>query len=302
MIKHFFRWIQHSLRRFCAYQHRIGLFRRGRRLPYRTIRELQALSAYRLTSRRVIAKRSSAKPAQAALSDGPISDTITYAVRRNEIVHRLNQTLQQDISDGNLGAIAASETAYHQPRFQRSGPTIDPADMAYLAECHGQYQEAEWFYRRSLRVRKEELGNHHPNVAIVLSDLAGLYCQQARYEEAETLLKQALQIQQQAAAEHTKTNDSIETGNSSYRLATLYCQQNRYSEADPLFQTALSIFREKLGSDHPRTQAVYADLMKMVVTAIEIGKFSELNAGVPPLDLNTLSETCSWAKPQWRSA
>lgn len=167
--------------------------------------------------------------------------------------------------------------------------------MAYLAECHGRYQQAEWFYRRSLKLRREKLGDQHPDVAVVLSDLAGLYCSQERYGEAEALLKQALQIQRQAA-------DSIEKGDSAYRLAAIYYQQNRYSEADPLFQTALTIFREQLGAEHSRTQAVYADLMKMVITAIEIGKFSELNAGVPPLDLDTLSETCSWARPQWQSA
>ncbi|MEL6604146.1 MAG: tetratricopeptide repeat protein [Cyanobacteria bacterium J06614_10] len=300
MIKHFFRWIQNSLRRFCTYQNRIpkclGLFRYRRRLPRRTIRKLQTLSTYRLTPRHAVTKPSFPRPGQGTPSGNPISDIITYTVCREELVHRLNQTLQHHSpADGSLNAPADSEGAYPYSSPQHSNLTIDPADMAYLAECHGRYQQAEWFYRRSLKLRREKLGDQHPDVAVVLSDLAGLYCSQERYGEAEALLKQALQIQRQAA-------DSIEKGDSAYRLAAIYYQQNRYSEADPLFQTALTIFREQLGAEHSRTQAVYADLMKMVITAIEIGKFSELNAGVPPLDLDTLSETCSWARPQWQSA
>ncbi|MEL6470173.1 MAG: tetratricopeptide repeat protein [Cyanobacteria bacterium J06623_4] len=273
------------------------MLRRRRRLPRKTIRKLQALSTYRLSTNHAVAKPSStSQPAQLAPQNSPVSDLITYTVRRDELIHRLNQTLQHHSSAGSRPKpLAASEKAYPHPLPQQSDPTIDPADMAYLAECHGRYQQAEWFYRRSLKLRKEKLGDQHPDFAIVLSDLAGLYCEQERYGEAEALLKQALHIQRQAA-------DSTEKGDSAYRLATIYCKQNRYSEADPLFQTALTIFRKQLGAEHSRTQAVYADLMKMVVTAIEIGKFSELNAGVPPIDLETLSETCSWARPQWRSA
>jgi tetratricopeptide (TPR) repeat protein len=43
-------------------------------------------------------------------------------------------------------------------------------------------------------MRKKLLGEEHPDVAISLNDLAGLYESQGRYEEAEPLYIQALDM------------------------------------------------------------------------------------------------------------
>ena len=86
--------------------------------------------------------------------------------------------------------------------------------------------------------------------------------------------------------------DSVLTGDNSYYLAQLYRHQKRYGEADGLYQKALDIFRQQLGYDHARTQSVYNDLMAMIMTAIEEGKFAEYNAGPTGLDAITTPKSC----------
>lgn len=286
-----------------------------RRLPRQTIRDLQALSAYRLPSYRPFSKKEAylarLHQEQQALGHQPMpkmpmpkmpkrSDWITYSVPREEAIEALNRALEQE------GSIEAG--GWQRDSWQRDGqcgqycPTsdidlpdlsIDPLDLAYLAECHGRYTEAERLYLRSLQQQRQAWGDDHIKVAKVMAELAELYILQNRSAEAEALLTEAVIIQTQ------QEPTAVKTGNSLYQLAKIYRGQSRYSDADPLFQTAIEIFRQQLGHEHVKTLGVYEDLMEMVVTAIEAGKFSELNAGVPPLQLGTLGETHSWARPNW---
>ncbi|NEQ29164.1 MAG: tetratricopeptide repeat protein, partial [Microcoleus sp. SIO2G3] len=58
----------------------------------------------------------------------------------------------------------------------------------------GRYSEAESLYVQALALRRQLLGEEHPNLASSLNNLAGLYRSQGRYSEAEPLLVQALTI------------------------------------------------------------------------------------------------------------
>ncbi|WP_287169178.1 MULTISPECIES: tetratricopeptide repeat protein [unclassified Microcystis] len=42
-----------------------------------------------------------------------------------------------------------------------------------------------------------------------------------------------------------------------------YCQ-GRYSEAEPFYLEAINIFREGLGENHPHTQTVYQNYLRML--------------------------------------
>jgi tetratricopeptide (TPR) repeat protein len=70
----------------------------------------------------------------------------------------------------------------------------------------GKYEEAEPLYRRALAVREKQLGAEHPDTALSLNNLAGLYHVQGKYEEAEPLYKRALTVyEQRLGAEHPNT-------------------------------------------------------------------------------------------------
>jgi tetratricopeptide (TPR) repeat protein len=64
------------------------------------------------------------------------------------------------------------------------------------------YKEAEPLYLQALELRKQLLGENHPDVATSLNNLAKLYESQGKYEEAEPLYLQALAIAEQALGEN----------------------------------------------------------------------------------------------------
>jgi tetratricopeptide (TPR) repeat protein len=66
--------------------------------------------------------------------------------------------------------------------------------------------EAEVLYQRALRIREEQLGQEHSDVALSLKGLANLYTRQGKYTQAEQLYLRALRIvEQQLGPEHAET-------------------------------------------------------------------------------------------------
>ncbi|MEM9087299.1 MAG: tetratricopeptide repeat protein [Cyanobacteria bacterium P01_F01_bin.53] len=251
---------------------------------------------------------------------------VVYTVDRQEAVQSLNRALTQNpsskpsssenITMGWAQGITTrhkSPTPDHKTQNNRtqakrmpqqysskpanadSQPLVSFADIAYLSQMKGDYAEAEQLYQQGLIYQKQQAIVDYPKVATIQRSLARLYCLQDRYSEAEQRLQQALTLQRQSLpAKH------IETGETLYTLAQLHQHHKRYSQADACFQEALIIFRQQLGAKHPRTKAVYSDLMAMMATLIEQDQFTKLTANLPPLDLNTLGDTYSWAKPRWQ--
>ncbi len=111
---------------------------------------------------------------------------------------------------------------------------------------HARYVEAEAFYQRSLRIREQELGPDHPDVAYPLNSLAILYSDQGKYAEAEPLFQRALRIREQAQGP-----DHPDVAYPLNGLANLYYEQSKYAEAEPLYQRALRIREQTLGPDYP---------------------------------------------------
>ncbi|MEO1395832.1 MAG: tetratricopeptide repeat-containing protein [Cyanobacteria bacterium J06634_5] len=260
------------------------------------------------------------------------SNRAYYSVSRADVIGRLNQTFHRsgipEREDSNASgsnasgknSLTARNTAHSAASKAIDSVAIDPlaidhrvidhtvtsytdhpdvvnglADAASLCECQGRYGEAEQLYKQVIELKQRRLGTDHLDVAVNLSDLAKLYCLQHRYHEAQPLFEQALSIRQNYLFAYNP-----EIGDTLYQLAKVHCHQAQYGKAEPLFQQALTIFRQQFGPRHPRAQAVYTDLMKMIVMVIEGDKFAELSAELPPLDLNNLSEIYSWAKPSWQ--
>ncbi|MEL6555441.1 MAG: tetratricopeptide repeat protein, partial [Cyanobacteria bacterium J06621_11] len=82
------------------------------------------------------------------------------------------------------------------------------------------------------------------------NNLAALYESQGRYQEAEPLLLDALNIRKAELGErHPDTATSL------FNLAELYHQTQRSQQALNYIQQALNIYIPLLGPDHPTTQA-----------------------------------------------
>jgi CHAT domain-containing protein/Flp pilus assembly protein TadD len=114
---------------------------------------------------------------------------------------------------------------------------------AFRAGRHG---EAELLYKDSLLIRREQLGDRHPDIAQSLNNLAVLYRRQGRYGEAEPLFQESLSISREQLGDR---HPFVAHGLSG--LASLYKDQGRYGEAELLYQESLDIRREQLGDRHP---------------------------------------------------
>ena len=85
--------------------------------------------------------------------------------------------------------------------------------------------------------------------AVSLNGLALLYHSQGRYNDAEPLYLESLDIRKRQLG-----NDHPDVASSLNNLALLYYSQENYLKAENLAQQALVIYQQKLGNEHPNTQ------------------------------------------------
>jgi len=110
----------------------------------------------------------------------------------------------------------------------------------------GQYAKAEPLYLRSLAIREAKLGKDHPDVAIGLNNLAGLYGSMGEHAKAEQLQMRSLGIREvKLGKDHPGVAVSLNN------LAGLYGSMGQYARAEPLHMRSLEIREAKLGKNHP---------------------------------------------------
>ena len=101
----------------------------------------------------------------------------------------------------------------------------------------------------------------------MLNDLALLYDNQGRYDEAEPLYKRALAIREKALG-----TDHPDVARSLNDLGSLYYQQGRYVDAEPLHKRSLAISEKALGRDH---RDVATSLNDLATLYQEQGRYSD---------------------------
>ncbi|HMD99609.1 MAG TPA: tetratricopeptide repeat protein [Terriglobia bacterium] len=123
----------------------------------------------------------------------------------------------------------------------------------------GHYPAAESALRKA--------GAVHSDDPLILNDLGVVLDAEAKYGEAEPLLKRTLAIDQKALGpEHPNVATNLNS------LATLYYKQGEYAEAEPLIKGALAIDKKALGPEHP---GVARDLNNLAVLYHDQGRYSE---------------------------
>jgi len=105
------------------------------------------------------------------------------------------------------------------------------------------------------------------NLAKNFDKLAEIYYYQGRYNEAEPLFLQALEMRKFLLSE---SNSDVAT--SLNNLALLYFSQGRYSEAEPLFLQALELTKRLLGEAHPDVATILNNLALLYFSQ---GRYSE---------------------------
>ncbi|MBE7384425.1 MAG: tetratricopeptide repeat protein [Leptolyngbya sp. SIO1E4] len=162
-------------------------------------------------------------------------------IRRNSqaktlSIHRLVQAVLRAEMDEESqkqwasGAIEAIATVFPDPQELENWPQCDrlAAHAQAAAQLMTDYELAS-------------------ETATGLLNATGYYFkEQGRYEEAEPLLNQALEMSQQLLGQrHPQVAGSLNN------LAALYESQGRYEEAEPLLTQALEMRQQLLGQSHP---------------------------------------------------
>ncbi|MEQ8788699.1 MAG: tetratricopeptide repeat protein [Pirellulaceae bacterium] len=170
--------------------------------------------------------------------------------RRGEVVsikEKLYGSKDWRVTDARLAVEYAAKLA-ELPAGRRRQLT---AAEAIESRAAGLFQEGKFdqvvpLATQMLQIRKNELGEKHPDYATSLNDLGHLYSAQGKYAQAEQFLRQALHIRKEALGEkhpHYATTLS--------NLAALYQQQGSYAQAEPLHRQSLELRRELLGEKSP---------------------------------------------------
>jgi len=112
----------------------------------------------------------------------------------------------------------------------------------------------EDLFVKTRQASRRVLGDEHSVTLEATRGLATLYYGQARYEEAEPLCTNGLEIAQRVlSAEHEATLEFMNL------LAMLHCQRGRYGQGTELVARALQIGERVLGKEHPTTlQSIFA--------------------------------------------
>ena len=124
----------------------------------------------------------------------------------------------------------------------------------------GKYAEAALLAEEALKMAKESLNPDHPQIPILMNNVAALYKTQGKISEAESLYKQALAIWAKISG-----RENSEFAFSLNNLAELYFSTGKYKEAEPMYKQSLNMFEKLLGKNDISVATVLdniADLYK----------------------------------------
>jgi tetratricopeptide (TPR) repeat protein/tRNA A-37 threonylcarbamoyl transferase component Bud32 len=149
-------------------------------------------------------------------------------------------------------------------------PLVEAAIRYMIGKTYrsiGAFEEAEKHSRRSLELRRQELGSEHPLTLASVDELAIVDVSNGRYDQAEELFRQTLEIRKR-----TLGNEHPDTLTSMMNLAGINADQGRYAEAEQLHEKSLKIRRQSLGGEHPKT---LLSMMNLAALYEKEGRYTE---------------------------
>jgi tetratricopeptide (TPR) repeat protein/predicted Ser/Thr protein kinase len=134
----------------------------------------------------------------------------------------------------------------------------------------GMHSAAEPHLRRALELRRQALGDEHPETLRAMNQLGLLNWRQGRLDQAETLYRKALDT-----SRRLRGPDDAETLTYEMNLANLYRAQGRYKEAEPLYERNLAAKQRVLGAENRATLDVMSGLANQYQ---ETGRYEKAEA------------------------
>jgi CHAT domain-containing protein/tetratricopeptide (TPR) repeat protein len=135
----------------------------------------------------------------------------------------------------------------------------------------GLLEAADSSYHRALALFRAPALAGHPLEAVTVNNLAVLYVDEARYQEASELYEEVARLNAVVYGP-----DHIQVAINYYNLASLYMRWARYDEAEPLLRRSLSIHLQQFGPDHPATARLYMALANLAEKQSNIAEAEQL--------------------------
>lgn len=145
------------------------------------------------------------------------------------------------------------------------------ADLGYWLGCYlqeiGDYIGAQFYLEQTLRIRGQQLGMHHTEMAVCLRRLGDVLRHLEQFEKAQTYLERALAIFLE-----TYGPDHLEIAYSLNMLGVLLGAMKKYAEARTVFKQALQIQEKVLDAEHPD---MIKSLNNLGVIALSLGELTD---------------------------
>jgi CHAT domain-containing protein/tetratricopeptide (TPR) repeat protein len=142
----------------------------------------------------------------------------------------------------------------------RAGQALGQATylLGTLYQVHGDFQQAEAMFKRSLSVREEVLGPDHEDVAESLTGLADLYRYRVPYLRIEPLYNRALEIRRKRfGAAHASVAAALDS------FAAFVADRGETSRAEAMYKEALEITERLTGATHPALASILLHLGRL---------------------------------------
>jgi tetratricopeptide (TPR) repeat protein len=137
---------------------------------------------------------------------------------------------------------------------------------AMLRDHQGRYDNALADAQRAVDRQVRRFGTDHPNVAVALHILSGIYDDRAQYTQALDSSRRALAINERALGADHPSIAVARTG-----LGDVYGDSGQHAEALVQYQLALTVL-QRLNPDHPNAAIIYNNMGDEL---IKLGRFDE---------------------------
>lgn len=188
----------------------------------------------------------------------------TETASREQVINFLRDDLlaqagpdEQPEPDVKLRTVLDRAAAKARERFA-SEPLLEANVQQTLATTYdalGAYETAREHHERALELRREHLGEDHPETLESMAYLVSIMIAESSYEEAEPLARETLErMTQVLGAEHSKT--LAHAGN----VALLLYQRGKFEDMASLLRRILPLQQRSLGEAHAETLATMNNL------------------------------------------
>lgn len=161
-------------------------------------------------------------------------------------------------------ALPAFETslAIKRKRYKQNaaGIAIVVTNLAELYRRKGEWAKAEQLHLEAIADKELELGPEHPTLIASLNDLALVYRDQKKLDEAVPHLKRAMDL----ARTGNHPGHKVDLATTVHNMAEIHAGKGQKDEAHALYTEALGLRKQELGPDHPfvgETMNSFANLL-----------------------------------------